>query len=131
MDQLAADGPPDPVGWRFGLSVHEALVAALQNLDDHRAHSQRDEQLRAAHQTVEQARLAAKEPRRQQRKEGQRRRQTWPYPTCSSGIRPDDYDDEQGGGQIPEAQRRSCRSERQRLDWERTEVEGEWERKTL
>ncbi|MFD8078786.1 hypothetical protein ACFV3E_39795 [Streptomyces sp. NPDC059718] len=126
-DQLAADGPHRPVWWRFGHSVHEALTAALANSDDQRAYRRRDEQRRAARQAAEQARVAAEEAgwKREQRRRGAA---MWPCPACSIDVHLDDYDDEQGDGLVPGAQCPSCRSERDRLDRERTEAEAEWER---
>lgn len=127
LDQLAADGPHGPVWWRFGHSAHEAFTAALDNPDDHRAYSRRDEQRRAARQAAEQARIAAEEAR-WKREQHRRRAAMWPCPACGTDVHPDDYDGGQDDGLVPGAHCPSCRSERERRDRERAEAEAEWER---
>ncbi|MEU1623710.1 replication-relaxation family protein [Streptomyces sp. NPDC005722] len=120
LDMLAADGPHGPVWWRFGHSVHEAFTDALDNPDDHRAHSRRHEQRRAVRQAAEQA--------RRQREELRRQAQSWLCPTCGTDVDPDDYDDEHDAGPVPGTPCPSCRSRRECLDRERAEAEAERER---
>jgi hypothetical protein len=82
---LAAHGPHGPVWWRYGHTSWQTLTDALDNPDDYRAYSVRDEARRTAQE-------AEYERSRREREEHQRRMEAakWVCPTCRRYVYPDD-----------------------------------------
>ncbi|RSS85687.1 hypothetical protein EF919_37800 [Streptomyces sp. WAC02707] len=82
LRQLAAHGPHGPVWWRYGHPVLQSLTDALDNPDDYRAYSVRD-----------QARRQAEQERKNREYEARRRAleaAKWTCPTCQHSVYPDD-----------------------------------------
>jgi hypothetical protein len=60
---LAAHGPHGPVWWRYGYKSWQPLVEALDNPDDYRAYSVRDEARRKAQEAEYERRQREREER--------------------------------------------------------------------
>lgn len=84
LKQLAAHGPHGPVWWRYGHPTWQTLTGALDNPDDYRAYSARDDARRAAREA---------EHERARREHADRRRALeaakWTCPTCSRAVYPE------------------------------------------
>ncbi|MFJ1562357.1 hypothetical protein [Streptomyces mirabilis] len=82
---LAANGPHGPVWWRYGRTAWQTPGDALDNPDDYRAYSVRDQARRTAREVeLERARREREEERR--RMEAGK----WVCPTCRRYVYPDD-----------------------------------------
>uniref|UniRef100_UPI00110FB80F replication-relaxation family protein n=1 Tax=Streptomyces chryseus TaxID=68186 RepID=UPI00110FB80F len=85
LARLQQHGPHGPIWWRYGHSSWESLEAALDNPDDYRAFSVRDEERRLERR--------AQEEREQREREETKRRQkaaAWACPTCGRDVYPND-----------------------------------------
>ncbi|MFI6254367.1 replication-relaxation family protein, partial [Streptomyces sp. NPDC051016] len=102
LKQLAEHGPHGPVWWRYGHAEWEPLAVALDNPDDYRAYSVRDQ---ARHQAAE----ARRERERQEQLERRRQLEAakWTCPTCGAPVYPDD-------GLTPGGECRPCLNDRRR-----------------
>ncbi|WP_105974942.1 replication-relaxation family protein [Streptomyces geranii] len=102
LRQLAAHGPHGPVWWRYGHSTWQSLEDALDNPDDFRAYSVRDDARRAAQEA---------ERERAQREQAEHRRRLeagkWVCPTCERYVYPED-------GLTPGGECRPCLNYRRR-----------------
>ncbi|MFD6187177.1 hypothetical protein [Streptomyces goshikiensis] len=105
LELLERRGPHGQDWWRYGHEGWETLDHALDNRDDVRAYSVREEQRRTA--------AKARREREQREREEQRRRQeaaAWPCPECGSKVYPAGLDDGWGGGAAPGALCSVCQS---------------------
>ncbi|MFE0778790.1 replication-relaxation family protein [Streptomyces sp. NPDC058861] len=83
LRQLAVHGPHGPVWWRYGHKTWQSLTDALENPDDYRAYSVREEARR-------QARRVEEERVRRERAEERRALEAaqWTCPTCRRAVYP-------------------------------------------
>ncbi|WP_141746777.1 hypothetical protein [Streptomyces agglomeratus] len=85
LARLQEHGPHGAIWWRYGHSTWETLEAVLDNPDDYRAFSVRDEERRLERR--------AQEEREQREQEETTRRQkaaAWACPTCGRDVYPND-----------------------------------------
>lgn len=103
---LAAKGPHGPVWWRYGHSTWQSLTDALDNPDDYRAYSIREDARRAVRQAEEQRREEELEEERRRREAGK-----WACPTCRMTVYP-------GQDRTRGDECQPCRNERQKREAE-------------
>ncbi|MEU3282121.1 replication-relaxation family protein [Streptomyces antibioticus] len=82
---LAAHGPHGPVWWRYGHTSWQPLVEALDNPDDYRAYSVRDEARRKAQEAEYERRRREREAERARLEAGK-----WVCPACERYVYPAD-----------------------------------------
>lgn len=118
LTALAAKGPHGPVWWRYGHNAVETLTEALDNPDDYRGYSVRDDQRRAARQPFEEA-------NRLEREEEWRlwEASKWRCPACGRHVYPNEE-----AGLVTGSECLPCRSSREHAARERAEAEAEAER---
>ncbi|MFL4910883.1 replication-relaxation family protein [Streptomyces sp. MMS24-I2-30] len=105
---LTQHGPHGPVWWRYGHTAWQPLDDAIDNPDDHRAHSAREDARRAAEEADRERQQRAYEEERRQLEAAK-----WVCPTCRSRVYPDD-------GLTPGGECRPCLNHRQRAAAEAT-----------
>ncbi|MGW6945037.1 replication-relaxation family protein [Streptomyces xanthophaeus] len=106
LELLERRGPLGLIWWRYGREEGwQTLADALDNPDDHRAYSVREEQRRTTQET--QRRLEE-----QQRQEQRQRREAaaWPCPECGRTVYPAGADDDWGTSAAPGALCSVCQS---------------------
>ncbi|MFC8015166.1 replication-relaxation family protein [Streptomyces cinereoruber] len=85
LRQLAAHGPHGPVWWRYGQSGWQSLTDALDNPDDYRAYSVREEARRQARQAEQERKRREYEARRRALEAAK-----WTCPTCRRSVYPEE-----------------------------------------
>ncbi|WP_121833214.1 replication-relaxation family protein [Streptomyces sp. S1] len=84
LRQLAAHGPHGPVWWRYGHKTWQSLTDALDNTDDYRAYSVREEARRQARQAEQERKNREYEEKRRALEAAK-----WTCPTCRRSVYPD------------------------------------------
>ncbi|MEU9256341.1 replication-relaxation family protein [Streptomyces sp. NPDC048270] len=85
LRRLAAHGPHGPVWWRYGHKTWQSLTDALDNPDDYRAYSVREEARRQAEQAERDRKNREYEARRRALEAAK-----WTCPICQCSVYPDD-----------------------------------------